>query len=380
EFILSPSYLAAQGVPVNRVVQRAGEFILTFPHGYHSGFNYGFNCAESVNFALEGWLDIGKRAERCKCIHDSVAIDFDEWFPEIADTDHISGKGKKGAQRRQPGSPESEAPTTSPKKRKRQQSDARTKLRNSSYTIDPNKQLVGSLFATPARCSVCLQPVYAALNDGTQAEEKYSGDAVVTCSGCPLTAHVACSGVTLSPGGRWTCAKCKEGADEVACQLCPFTNGVLQPTPLRTLPRSMRSDKSSNSSRRYVHMQCASFVPEVYFDTAASAADGSDRDTQQQHHRQSTKPATPNNEEELEPVPVLGLNKVPKRRWDLRCVICNLKGATAGAGVQCAHPKCYNSMHPTCAILGTQLTQAYRKRGQTTEIRPLSRVNWEQYQ
>ncbi|KAI8593179.1 JmjC domain, hydroxylase-domain-containing protein [Geranomyces variabilis] len=73
--ILSPKYLASRGVNVNRVVQRAGEFMITFPYGYHQGFNFGFNCAESVNFALESWVEIGKQAGHCKCVGDSVKLD-----------------------------------------------------------------------------------------------------------------------------------------------------------------------------------------------------------------------------------------------------------------------------------------------------------------
>ncbi len=52
--------------------------MITFPYGYHQGFNYGFNCAESINFANEGWIEIGKRASFCKCVDDSVRIDVDE--------------------------------------------------------------------------------------------------------------------------------------------------------------------------------------------------------------------------------------------------------------------------------------------------------------
>lgn len=49
--------------------------MITFPYGYHAGYNLGFNCAESVNFALDSWLSIGKKAKSCRCIHDSVRID-----------------------------------------------------------------------------------------------------------------------------------------------------------------------------------------------------------------------------------------------------------------------------------------------------------------
>ncbi|XP_048228942.1 lysine-specific demethylase JMJ18 [Ricinus communis] len=59
---LSPSVLKAEGVPVYRVVQHSGEFVLTFPRAYHSGFNCGFNCAEAVNVAPVDWLAHGQYA------------------------------------------------------------------------------------------------------------------------------------------------------------------------------------------------------------------------------------------------------------------------------------------------------------------------------
>ncbi|KAI3705304.1 hypothetical protein L1987_75539 [Smallanthus sonchifolius] len=59
---LSPSILKSEGVPVFRCVQNPGEFILTFPRAYHSGFNSGFNCAEAVNVAPVDWLPHGHNA------------------------------------------------------------------------------------------------------------------------------------------------------------------------------------------------------------------------------------------------------------------------------------------------------------------------------
>ncbi|KAI9090070.1 hypothetical protein DFS34DRAFT_654240 [Phlyctochytrium arcticum] len=73
--VLSPKFLKARNLPVNRVVQRAGEFVITFPYGYHQGFNLGFNCAESVNFAMDRWVEIGKQAGYCECVGDSVKLD-----------------------------------------------------------------------------------------------------------------------------------------------------------------------------------------------------------------------------------------------------------------------------------------------------------------
>ncbi|PQP94723.1 putative lysine-specific demethylase JMJ16 [Prunus yedoensis var. nudiflora] len=59
---LSPSILKSEGVPVYRCCQNPGEFVLTFPRAYHSGFNCGFNCAEAVNVAPVDWLPHGQIA------------------------------------------------------------------------------------------------------------------------------------------------------------------------------------------------------------------------------------------------------------------------------------------------------------------------------
>ncbi|KAG5646780.1 hypothetical protein DXG03_002156 [Asterophora parasitica] len=77
-FLASPTILAQSSCRPNFLVHHAGEFVITFPRGYHAGFNLGFNCAESVNFALESWIELGRRAKACECIPDSVRIDVDQ--------------------------------------------------------------------------------------------------------------------------------------------------------------------------------------------------------------------------------------------------------------------------------------------------------------
>lgn len=74
--MISPTYLKSNGMKPNRVVQKEGEFIITFPAAYHSGFNLGYNCAESTNFALERWIEAGKMAKVCYCINSKMSKFF----------------------------------------------------------------------------------------------------------------------------------------------------------------------------------------------------------------------------------------------------------------------------------------------------------------
>ena len=75
--VISPMVLKNHSIPYNKIVQEAGEFMITFPYGYHAGFNHGFNCAESTNFASPRWVEYGKRATQCNCRPDMVKISMD---------------------------------------------------------------------------------------------------------------------------------------------------------------------------------------------------------------------------------------------------------------------------------------------------------------
>jgi len=74
--LISPSLIRLNGIKVRKIIHEAGEIMITFPYGYHAGFNHGFNVAESTNFATPRWIKFGKEAIRCCCKDDSVNIDM----------------------------------------------------------------------------------------------------------------------------------------------------------------------------------------------------------------------------------------------------------------------------------------------------------------
>ncbi|EDW58766.1 probable lysine-specific demethylase 4A [Drosophila virilis] len=75
--MISPKVLRQHNIPFNKITQEAGEIMITFPFGYHAGFNHGFNGAESTNFASKRWIEYGKRASICKCRSDMVKISME---------------------------------------------------------------------------------------------------------------------------------------------------------------------------------------------------------------------------------------------------------------------------------------------------------------
>lgn len=75
--LISPEILKRNAIWVNTITQNAGEMIVTFPFGYHAGFNHDFNCAEATNFATPRWVEYGKRAIPCTCLRNMVKISMD---------------------------------------------------------------------------------------------------------------------------------------------------------------------------------------------------------------------------------------------------------------------------------------------------------------
>ena len=77
--LISPKLLTTNSIRITKAVQRPREFILVFEKVYHSGFNFGYNAAEAVNFALPSWVAYGKKAKVCHCEGDNVAICMEDF-------------------------------------------------------------------------------------------------------------------------------------------------------------------------------------------------------------------------------------------------------------------------------------------------------------
>ncbi|ORX66446.1 JmjC-domain-containing protein [Linderina pennispora] len=302
-FLLSPRLLAQQGIPCNKVVQRAGEIVLTFPMGYHAGFNHGFNCAESVNFALPRWLELARVAKHCQCVGDSVTIDIQEWFQEDEDDrrliDRIRTIGA-GSEK-----PQQKRPRGRPRKRKpadcHQEQQVSDNKRAKISAVDPVRRLA-SLNTPAGVCGACLQPI----SDGAPVE----------CQQCGLTLHVPCSGLP-EDDGRYRCTNCVLDTDEVSCALCAYQNGLLLPV----------------RQGSHAHFLCANFVRQTFFEMPAAGVV-----TRSAARQQSAV--------------VCGLENVPANVWQMDCEFCKERGLPAfGAVVKCAQKKCLRVFHPMCAAV-----------------------------
>lgn len=105
DILISPTLLKQYSVNYQVCKQEENEFVVLNAASYHSGFNCGFNTAEAVNFALEEWVETGKRAIPCTCeaLRDQVRIDMDlftETCSEASTTEaassEVSGDASSG--------------------------------------------------------------------------------------------------------------------------------------------------------------------------------------------------------------------------------------------------------------------------------------------
>ncbi|KAF1991144.1 histone demethylase JARID1D [Aulographum hederae CBS 113979] len=87
--LITPDQLRKAGLRVYAADQRAGQFIITFPQAYHSGFNHGFNMNEAVNFAPSDWEPYGEAAvQKLRDFRRQPVFSHDELLLSAASRDH----------------------------------------------------------------------------------------------------------------------------------------------------------------------------------------------------------------------------------------------------------------------------------------------------
>ncbi|CAN0055336.1 unnamed protein product [Discosporangium mesarthrocarpum] len=95
--MMSPARLRHDNVTVSRLLQRPGEFVVTFPKAYHGGFSYGFNCGEAVNFAVPEWISYSRESsEVYRKAQRSAAVSHDKMVTTLTlnlpDHDFFGGR------------------------------------------------------------------------------------------------------------------------------------------------------------------------------------------------------------------------------------------------------------------------------------------------
>ncbi|KAH6561512.1 hypothetical protein BASA62_009762 [Batrachochytrium salamandrivorans] len=189
------------------------------------------------------------------------------------------------------------APT--PKKRGRPPGRTRTAPKSDS---EPRRSIVEEdiSFVETCVCAVCLDT----------AETKASW--IVRCTGCKITVHTLCYGISAeSPGDitQFRCDRCVNSSSPDAsliydCVLCTdaFSHSI---SPIKRTAGS-----------NWAHVQCAIWHAEPTFENTSS----------------------------MEPIECIGL--IDRKRWQEVCMICNVP---KGACVICDEPGCTAACHVTCA-------------------------------
>uniref|UniRef100_A0A4W5QKX6 [histone H3]-trimethyl-L-lysine(9) demethylase n=1 Tax=Hucho hucho TaxID=62062 RepID=A0A4W5QKX6_9TELE len=384
--LISPSILKKYGIPFEKITQEAGQFVVTFPFGYHAGFNHGFNCAESTNFATQRWIDYGKIATLCSCRKDMVKISMDVFVRKFqpdrykawqAGKDNIPIDHSKPTPEaaefltgEKTGEPGKEGP--SPSEAPDQEEDT------PGTTAEEEKRSV--LYCTHLPCHLWAKPfvhLWQTRPPSLKREKEYNrrmGLQAPYCSVCSLfqtyqrvrmeERRVEESRLRTKPLIAEMCftttTEPEEGAEEQALGALPPTTPHLEPdgtslliscshcsvrihtsqyylltnyTPVSTRNitcclcslRGGALQKANNN--KWVHVLCAVAVLEARFVNIT----------------------------ERSPVDLSG---IPLQRFKLKCYYCKKRmKKTSGCCVQCSHGRCPTAYHPTCAQAAGVLMQ-----------------------
>ncbi|GAA5968528.1 hypothetical protein JCM21900_006633 [Sporobolomyces salmonicolor] len=317
-FLASPRVLSNTGITLNRCAQLPGEFILTYPKGYHSGFNLGYNCAESINFATERWLPLGKVAKSCYCIDDSVSIDVNVWLKEAAKAearargepwpyDDISSEDDLAPS----------LPTPTIQQHKRMASVA------STSTVDhPRKKLKSASSASGVPSMSFLDVLGSNLNPQAKADlarlfqQQQAAAAASAASSSAYSQQGVYQQYALpqhhqQQQQRKIAQAPQPPKEEFVCALCP---DMSEDGLVRIGEPGVKSKK-----RLEAHRVCVMFTPATWIEE------------------------DPTTGEEM----VRGYARIEKARWKLKCSLCT---EPHGTKVQCTKGKCTKAFHVTCAL------------------------------
>ncbi|KFD47621.1 hypothetical protein M514_11484 [Trichuris suis] len=276
---MAPHILREHGIPYSTVIHKAGEFMITFPYAYHCGFNVGYNCAESTNFANIRWINFGMKANLCTCSADAVRIEMgpfvkrflpDEYAKKLCrqDADFEAEKPPEDAENAcQPASDDPNyRPHVVPFKEE--------KIRNAFLALTEPHCALCQLFVSrvlakrtdsiPQRSrrivsDDCFQKNDLTINSGVISKNPTVMDTLLSCCVCNVVVHASCYNLKRQDGMEgnntaWKCDRCSDLNEQVVyCVLCGSSGEAF----------------SRTSDGRWVHLSCALMTSKVRFDFPA---------------------------------------------------------------------------------------------------------------
>ncbi|KAI0315423.1 JmjC domain, hydroxylase-domain-containing protein [Amylostereum chailletii] len=310
-FLASPDVLKKFSCKPNTLVQQAGEFVITYPRGYHAGFNLGFNCAESVNFALDSWLELGRKAKACNCVSDSVRIDVDGMLQECERERLAEALGVSLETQDSVGetAPQVEAAVPEAKPKAKPRGSRKRKSDELEAVAKPAKTKKAKTTPPASASASASSPTRPPVASGSGPSKTTAGSS---------TKRSLILKLGLKPQESFPCCLC----------VSPSREGLL---PVREPPRTQ--NPAYNDVKEWMaHEHCASVVPETWVDEVEGPGvlleDGSI----------------------VKQMAVFGVDAIVKDRWNLRCSACTKHRAkTHGAPVQCTKGKCPKAFHVSCA-------------------------------
>ncbi|VDC01252.1 unnamed protein product, partial [Peniophora sp. CBMAI 1063] len=336
-FLVSPTILAKSSCRPNTLVQHSGEFVVTYPRGYHAGFNLGFNCAESANFALDSWLERGRNARVCECVDDAVRIDVDEL---------LRAREEERAEEEQGGAvvhPPAPAPAYAPMAALLPQPEPVVNVEQPIFAIDPALLMLNpppKPKPPPPQPSqtltFTLPPATSSSTPSSSSSKpprkRKSDEAPSSPSKKSKTASSSksASGPTIKLPAR-PAADANADSSFPCCLCASLSTADLLPVHAR--PAGSHAAWAGTrvvNDRWMAHEGCAMVIPETYVDTVGGLEGG----------------------EKM----VFGIDAIVKDRWNLRCMACKSpRTKTHGAPIQCTKGRCPKSYHVTCARTSPEL-------------------------